>query len=71
MKSFIKDHYHWVTVALCCGLSGTVLGVSSNSMGVFYLPVARELGVGVGDAAAGVGEAPAGPAWKERNAVMT
>ena len=51
VKSFIKDHYHWVTVALCCGLSGTVLGVSSNSMGVFYLPVARELGVGVGDVA--------------------
>lgn len=51
MNGFFKKHFHWVTVALCCGLSGTVLGVSSNSMGVFYLPVSRELGVGVGDVA--------------------
>ena len=51
MNGFFKKHYHWVTVALCCGMSGVVLGVSSNSMGVFYLPVSRELGVGVGDVA--------------------
>lgn len=51
MKSFFRKHYHWVTVALCCGMSGVVLGVSSNSMGVFYLPVSRELNVGVGDVA--------------------
>ncbi len=51
MKEFFRKHYHWVTVALCCGMSGVVLGVSSNSMGVFYLPVSRELGVGVGDVA--------------------
>ena len=51
MNSSVKKHYHWITVALCCGMSGVVLGVSSNSMGVFYLPVSRELGVGVGDVA--------------------
>ena len=49
MRSFINRHYHWVIVAVCCGFSGVAAGLAVNCMGVFYLPVSKELGVGVGD----------------------
>ena len=49
MNAFIKKNFHWVTVAACCGFSAVTAGLAVNSMGVFYLPVANELGVGVGD----------------------
>lgn len=41
--------FHWLIVAACCGFSAVTAGLAVNSMGVFYLPVATELGVGVGD----------------------
>ena len=49
MRSFFRKHYHWVIVAVCCGFSGVAAGLAVNCMGVFYLPVSKELGVGVGD----------------------
>ena len=49
MRSFIHKHYHWIIVPVCCGFSGVAAGLAVNSMGVFYLPVSKELGVGVGD----------------------
>ena len=49
MRSFINKHYHWLIVAVCCGFSGVAAGLAVNCMGVFYLPVSKELGVGVGD----------------------
>ncbi|MBO4288549.1 MAG: MFS transporter [Lachnospiraceae bacterium] len=49
MRSFFSKHYHWVIVAVCCGFSGVAAGLAVNCMGVFYLPVSKELGVGVGD----------------------
>ena len=39
---------HWLTVAACCGLAASSIGICSNSVGVFYTPVSEALGVGRG-----------------------
>ena len=43
-----KSAWHWITVALTCGLAATSIGICSNSVGVFFLPASAELGVGKG-----------------------
>ena len=43
-----RNRYHWVTVAICCGLAASAIGICSNSVGVFFSPVSAELGVGRG-----------------------
>ena len=38
----------WIVVALCCGLIAASVGLSMNAAGVFYTPVATDLGIGRG-----------------------
>lgn len=40
-----KSRKHWLVVVVCCGLAGSSIGICVNSMGVFYTPVANDLGV--------------------------
>ena len=40
-----KSIRHWLVVAVCCGLAAASIGVSINSSGVFYTPVATSLGI--------------------------
>ncbi len=39
---------YWLTLICCCGLIGGSIGVLTNSIGVFYVPVSQSLGVGRG-----------------------
>ena len=39
---------HWATLAACCGIAASSIGMLTNSAGVFYSPVAAALGVGRG-----------------------
>ena len=45
-----KSNYIMVVLA-CCGMVGITLGICVNSAGVFFTPLADEMGVGRGDAA--------------------
>lgn len=40
-----KNLKHWIVLAVCCGLAASSIGVSINSSGVFYTPVAKSLGI--------------------------
>ena len=40
-----KDIKHWIVLILCCGLSGSSIGVCINTSGVFYTPVSEALGI--------------------------
>ena len=35
----------WLVLAICCGLAASSIGISINSSGVFYTPVAEDLGI--------------------------
>ena len=39
---------HWATLAACCGIAASSIGMLTNSAGVFYSPVAAALEVGRG-----------------------
>lgn len=39
---------HWTTLAACCGIAASSIGMLTNSAGVFYSPVAAALEVGRG-----------------------
>lgn len=39
---------HWATLAACCGLSASSIGICVNSVGVFFTSASAELGVGRG-----------------------
>lgn len=43
-----KSVRHWITVAACCGLAASSVGIFTNTVGVFYTPVSDALGVGRG-----------------------
>ncbi len=45
----LKEKYHWLVLAACCGLAISSIGICCNSLGVFYTPVSEALGVGRGD----------------------
>jgi len=47
MKKSSNSRY-WLTLASCCGLTGSSIGVLTNSVGVFYSSVSSSLGVGRG-----------------------
>lgn len=47
MKKSSNARY-WLTLVCCCGLIGGSIGVLTNSIGVFYVPVSASLGVGRG-----------------------
>ena len=47
MKAQTTARY-WLVLAACCGLAASAIGVFTNSLGVFYTPIAGELGVGRG-----------------------
>ena len=36
---------HWSVLICCCGLAAASIGISINSSGVFYTPVAKSLKV--------------------------
>ena len=40
-----KTMKHWLIVACCCGLAASSVGVVVNTVGVFYAPVSKSLGV--------------------------
>ncbi len=40
-----KSLKHWLILAIACGLSASAFGVTMNVIGVFYTPVAQDLGV--------------------------
>lgn len=42
-------HYAWLILAACCALQGGTLGLIQNTVGLFYLPVCREMGFELGD----------------------
>ena len=39
------SHKHWIVLAVLCGLAASSIGISINSSGVFYTPVAEALGL--------------------------
>lgn len=43
-----KIHYAYVMLAACCLVQGGTLGVIHNCRGIFYGPICRDLGVGLG-----------------------
>jgi len=43
-----KTKYHWITIAVCCALAASAIGICNNSVGVFFTPVSKDLGIGVG-----------------------
>ncbi len=43
-----KTKYHWITIAVCCALAASAIGICNNSVGVFFAPVSNELGIGRG-----------------------
>lgn len=43
-----KIHYCWLILFSCCMLQGAGLGVVSNCAGLFYAPIAAELGFSIG-----------------------
>ncbi|MFA6505161.1 MAG: MFS transporter [Treponemataceae bacterium] len=43
-----KSIHHWFTIAACCGLSASSIGICVNSLGVFFPSASAELGVGKG-----------------------
>lgn len=45
MKQKNKSIKHWLVVLVSCGLAGSSIGICVNSMGIFYTPVANDLGV--------------------------
>lgn len=40
-----KPAFHWVLVALLCGMAASAIGVCTNCVGIFYTPVSDSLGV--------------------------
>lgn len=40
-----KPAFHWVLVALLCGMAASAIGVCMNCVGIFYTPVSESLGV--------------------------
>ena len=44
-----KNIKHWIVLICCCGLAGASIGISINTSGVFYEPVAKSLGILRGD----------------------
>lgn len=40
-----KSFKHWLVLILCCGLSGSSIGVCINTSGVFYTPVSEALSI--------------------------
>ncbi len=40
-----KPAFHWVLVALLCGMAASAIGVCMNCVGIFYTPVSDSLGV--------------------------
>ncbi len=46
-----KSIWHILTVAACCGLTVSSIGLVFNCVGVFYSPISSELGVGRGTVA--------------------
>ena len=43
-----RSHWYWMTVAACCGLAASAVGIFTNSLGIFYTPVSEALQVGRG-----------------------
>lgn len=43
-----KLHYCWLILISCCMLQGAGLGVVSNCAGLYYEPIAKELGFSIG-----------------------
>ena len=43
-----QSKWYWMTVAACCGLAASSVGVFTNSVGIFYTPVSDALQVGRG-----------------------
>lgn len=41
-------YYHYIILITCCLLAASAIGICLNAAGVFYSPVAQELGVGRG-----------------------
>lgn len=46
-----KLHYAWKILFACCFIQFGALGIIGYTGGLFYLPVSKELGVGIGDLA--------------------
>ena len=40
-----RPAFHWVLVALLCGMAASAIGVCMNCVGIFYTPVSDSLGV--------------------------
>ena len=39
----LKEKYHWLVLAACCGLAISSIGICCNSLGVFCTPRSRKL----------------------------
>ena len=48
MKLSKKTIYPWIVVLCCCAMATASIAVAINCMGVYYAPIAAELGVGLG-----------------------
>lgn len=47
--TFREKNYPWLVMLACCVFMGAVMGVGTNCNGIFMLPIAEALGVGMGD----------------------
>lgn len=45
MEDRAKTNKHWLIVLIACGMAGSSLGINMNVMGVFFQPVAEDLGM--------------------------
>ena len=43
-----KSAYHWITIMVCCALAASSIGICTNSLGVFFVPVSTDIGVSRG-----------------------
>lgn len=45
MENKTKANKHWLIALIACGMAGSSLGINMNVMGVFFQPVAEDLGM--------------------------
>lgn len=45
MENKARTNKHWLIVLIACGMAGSSLGINMNVMGVFFQPVAEDLGI--------------------------
>ena len=51
MEQKRKFHYAWLILISCCAIQGAGIGILTQAMGIFFVPICAELGFGRGEIA--------------------